>query len=170
MPYGPRWRTHRKLFNDFISLSTAKDHDVNQVKVVSDLLVNLHRKPEEFKEHIRLYVVYPPAMLTRLTSGAASRLTGSLALSIAYGIRADTLDNEFICMYEEMFEGARKATVPGSFLVDVLPFRAPNPLSLDRGRASADDVLSQSSIYLHGFLGCDSMRSRAKLRRTCTRL
>ena len=54
MPYGPRWRVHRKLFNDFISPSTTKDYDVNQDKVVSYLLVNLHQKPEMFREHIHL--------------------------------------------------------------------------------------------------------------------
>ena len=64
MPYGPRWRAHRKLFNDFISASTAKDYDVHQVRVVSDLLVNLHRKPEAFREHIHLCVVHPLATLT----------------------------------------------------------------------------------------------------------
>ena len=69
-------------------------------------------------------------MLNRLrclTSNATSRLTGSLALSIAYGIRADTPDNEFICMYEEALEAAREALVPGTFLVDVLPLREPDP-------------------------------------------
>ncbi|KAF9783497.1 cytochrome P450 [Thelephora terrestris] len=103
MPYGPRWRMHRKLFNDFISASTAKDHDVNQAKVVSDLLINLHREPETFREHINL-------------------LTGSLALSIAYGIRADTPHNEFILMYEKMLKTAQEGLVPGTFLVDMFPF------------------------------------------------
>ncbi|KAF9783495.1 cytochrome P450 [Thelephora terrestris] len=102
MPYGPRWRMHRKLLNEFVSPSTSKDHDVNQVKVVSDFIINLHRKPESFREHIHL-------------------LTSSLALSIAYGIRADSLDNEIVRAYEEMLGAARKALIPGSFFVDVLP-------------------------------------------------
>lgn len=135
MPYGPRWRVHRKLFNDFISASTVKDHDVNQAKVVSDFLVNLHRKPETFREHIHLSVVYSLTMATRLTLNATFRLTGSLALSIAYGIRADTLDNEFLRMYEEMLGAAREALVPGTFIVDVLPLRKPDHLSMDFCRA-----------------------------------
>ena len=134
MPYGPRWRTHRKLFNDFISVSTVKNHDVKQVKVVSDLLINLHRKPEMFREHIHLCVIHPLAMLTRLIPSATSRLAGSLALSIAYGIWAGTLDNEFICMFEEMWEPARKAVVPGTFLVDIIPLRGSYPSCMDFGR------------------------------------
>lgn len=56
MPYGQRWRTHRKLFHDFINLSTVDNYDVNQVKVVSTFLVNLHRNPEAFKEHVYLCI------------------------------------------------------------------------------------------------------------------
>lgn len=84
MPYGQRWRMHRKLLNNFIAPSMVKDYDVNQVRVVSDLLVNLHRKPKTFREHIHLCVVFSPclAVLTCLTLNAAHiqahRLAGSL--------------------------------------------------------------------------------------------
>ena len=59
MPYGPRWRTHRRLFHDFINLSTVETYDVNQVKAVSNFLVNLHRNPEAFREHIYLFISFP---------------------------------------------------------------------------------------------------------------
>ena len=65
IPYGPWWRAHRKLFNDFINPSAASDYDANQVKVVSDFLVNLHRKPEAFKEHINLCAPHLSVILTR---------------------------------------------------------------------------------------------------------
>ena len=58
MPYGPWWRTHRKLFNEFFNTSAIKDYDVDQVKVVSTLLVNLHREPEIFRKHVDLYVLH----------------------------------------------------------------------------------------------------------------
>ena len=176
MPYGPRWRVHRKLFNDFISSSTVKDHDVNQAKVVSNFLISLQRKPERFREHIHLCVVYPLAMMTRLTIGATSRLTGSLALSIAYGIRADTLDNEFLRMYEEMLGAAREALVPGTFLVDVLPFRKPDPLSTDFGRPLT--CLSRASTSMVPWCAIPRNRSQNQggiahgyntSRRTCCR-
>ena len=58
MPYGPRGRTHRKLFNDFISLSTIKNYDAHLIKVVSKLLANLRQRPEDFAEHIDLSVLH----------------------------------------------------------------------------------------------------------------
>lgn len=124
MRYGPRWRAHRKLFNDFINPSTAKNYDANQAKVLSNFLVNLHKKPEAFKEHINLYVLHLFAMLIRLAHCTSSSLTGSLALSIAYGIQADTPENEFYCMYKGVLGAVNEASVPGTFIVDVLPFRA----------------------------------------------
>ena len=66
-------------------------------------------------------------MVTRLTSfNATSRLTGSLALSIAYGIRADTPHNEFILKYEEILKALQEGLVPATFLVDIFPFRMPD--------------------------------------------
>ena len=62
-----------------------------------------------------------------------SRLTGSLALSIAYGIEADTKDNEFFRLNREMLHDFDEACVPGTFLVDVLPFRGSSPSSLGYG-------------------------------------
>lgn len=52
MHYGPRWRTHRKLFNEFFNASTVNKYDVNQVRAVSDLLVHLHEHPTDFREHV----------------------------------------------------------------------------------------------------------------------
>lgn len=62
-------------------------------------------------------------MLIYLTHHAAFSLTGSLALSIAYGIEADTPENEFFCMYKGVMEAVSEASVPGTFIVDVLPLR-----------------------------------------------
>jgi galactose-1-phosphate uridylyltransferase len=56
MPYASRWRTHRKLFSDFISASTVEDYDANQIKAVSKFLANLHRRPEGFQQYIELCV------------------------------------------------------------------------------------------------------------------
>ena len=54
MHYGPRWRMHRKLFNEFLNISAVKKYDVNQVRGVSDFLVNLYQRPKDFREHIHL--------------------------------------------------------------------------------------------------------------------
>ena len=54
MPYGPRWRTHRRLFHEFINISTVENYDIDQVRAVSNFLVNLHQEPKGFREHIEL--------------------------------------------------------------------------------------------------------------------
>ena len=66
MPYGPRWRAHRKLFHEFIDVSTVKNYDVNQVKAVSNFLINLYQTPGAFREHINLCAPHFRAMLIRL--------------------------------------------------------------------------------------------------------
>ena len=62
-------------------------------------------------------------MLVHCIDPATSSLTGSLALSIAYGIQADTPENEFFCMYKGVLGAVNEASVPGTFIVDVIPFR-----------------------------------------------
>ena len=169
MPYGPRWRTHRKLFHDFINLSTVDNYDVNQAKAVSNFLVNLHKGPGAFKEHIHLCISLP-CNIYPFNLRCGTRLTGSLALSIAYGIQADTPDNEFFRMFKDMMDEITEASVPGAFLVDVLPFRGCNHSSMVRRRALTEDYLLQSSIYLLGSQACGSTRLQTKLNRTCTQL
>ena len=46
-----------------------------------------------------------------------------MALSIAYGIQADAPDNEFLRLYKKLVDVMNESMVPGSFLVDLLPFR-----------------------------------------------
>ena len=70
MPYGPRWRTHRKLFNDFISLSTVENYDSNQTEAVTSFLINLHKKPKALKENIELCAFHLHLIHIPLTYGA----------------------------------------------------------------------------------------------------
>ena len=109
-------------------------------------------------------------MLTCSIYDATPRLTGSLALSIAYGIQVDTPDNEFFRMHKDMMDAITEALIPGTFLVDILPFRGFNRSSMIRGRALTDGDPPQSSIYLLGSQVYDSTRMQTKLSRACTRL
>jgi hypothetical protein len=69
-------------------------------------------------------------ILTRLIYNNTSRLTGSLALSVAYGIRTETADNEYIRLYRKMINSLGRAVVPGAFVVDVFPPRESHPLNV----------------------------------------
>lgn len=69
------------------------------------------------------------------------RLTGSLALSIAYGIQVENKDNEFFRMYKELSADAGQAMVLGAFLVDIIPPRGCNRLNMACGKVLTIDDL-----------------------------
>ena len=102
--YGEKWRTYRRLFHEFFNIATVGKYDENQNKTVSRLLKNLSECPADFHQHIQL-------------------ATGSLALSIAYGIQVDSVENPYFHVAEEATESLQAALVPGAFPVEFLPFR-----------------------------------------------
>lgn len=79
-------------------------YDENQKKTISGLLKNLSERPADLRDHIRL-------------------ATGSLALSVAYGIEVDSVENPYFHAAEEATESIAEAMVPGAFLVELLPIR-----------------------------------------------
>lgn len=71
-------------------------------------------------------------------------------------------------MYKEVLGGVNQASVPGTFIVDVLPLRESSQLSMNHGRELTDNGLPQSNIYLRGFPVCSSIRMQANLRKNRT--
>ena len=102
--YGEKWRTYRRLFHEFFNVATVGRYDENQNKTTSRLLKNLSEHPADFHRHIQL-------------------ATGSLALSIAYGIQVDSIENPYFHVAEEATDSLQAALVPGAFPVEFLPFR-----------------------------------------------
>ena len=102
--YGERWRTHRRLFHQFFNLATVDRYDEDQMKMASRLLKDLSDNPADFLRHIQLD-------------------TGSLALSITYGIRVDSPRNPYFSAAEDVVEKLEEAQIPGAFPVEFLPFR-----------------------------------------------
>ena len=94
------------------------------------------------------------------------RLTGSLALSIAYGIQADSINNNFFRMFRELSAQAGEAMVLGAFLVDILPPRRFDRLNTADWRALTIDDLNQLGICPRGAQESGSMRMRTKSRKT----
>lgn len=102
--YGERWRTHRRLFHQFFNTARADRHDEDLSRAASKLLKNLSDNPADFHHHIQL-------------------ATGSLALSISYGIRVDAPKNLYFSTAEHALKKLQEAQVPGAFPVELLPFR-----------------------------------------------
>ena len=63
-------------------------------------------------------------------------------------------------MYQEAMEAMTESSVPGAFLVDVIPPREYNCLSAVYGRTLTSDWPPQSGIYLRGSPAYGSTRVR----------
>ena len=102
--YGEKWRIYRRLFHRFFNIATVDRYDEDQRKMASRLLKDLNDNPADFCHHVQL-------------------ATGSLALSISYGIRVDSAKNPYFSAAEDVLEKLEEAQVPGAFPVEFLPFR-----------------------------------------------
>ena len=102
--YGEKWRTYRRLFHEFFNAATVRRYDEDQKKAVSRLLKNLSERPADFRHHIQL-------------------ATGSLALSITYGIQVDSAEDPYFHAVEGALESLQEALIPGAFPVEFLPIR-----------------------------------------------
>jgi len=60
LPYGNRWRIHRRLFHKFFNVSAVERFDPRLFKGIRDFLRRLAEFPEDFADHTRLYVTFRP--------------------------------------------------------------------------------------------------------------
>ena len=102
--YGEKWRTHRRLFHQFFDIAITDRYDEDLRRAASRLLRNLGDNSTDFHHHIKL-------------------ATGSLALSITYGIRVDSPRNPYFGAVENVIEKLEETQIPGAFPVEFLPFR-----------------------------------------------
>ncbi|KAF9648948.1 cytochrome P450 [Thelephora ganbajun] len=116
--YSDKMENPSRLFHEFFNIATVDRYDEGQRRAASRLLKNLGEHPADFHHHVQL-------------------ATGSLALSITYGIRVDSPKNPYFNAVEEMLETILPALVPGAFLVEFLPFLRHFPSWLPGGGASS---------------------------------
>jgi len=102
--YGEKWRTYRRLFHEFFNVATVKRYDEDQRKATSRLLQNLSERPADFRRHVQL-------------------ATGSIALSIMYGIQVDSPEDPYFRIAEEANKILEEALVPGAFPAEIFPIR-----------------------------------------------
>lgn len=101
--YGDKWRRHRAFFNQFFHQPAIRNyHDVQQ-RSIKTLLQRLHQSPHNFMSHIRFVL-------------------GSLVLEVAYGIRPHSESDQLLVLSESTISKVTEIGVPGTFLVDILPF------------------------------------------------
>ncbi|KAE9390448.1 cytochrome P450 [Gymnopus androsaceus JB14] len=104
MPYGPEWKACRKLFTTMFNPNNADQHEPQELKAARNFLLNLHEKPEQYAKLVR-------------------KMTGSSILSVAYGFDVNVVqDSVHTYNAERAADGFIAASIPGSFLVDYLPW------------------------------------------------
>ncbi|PFH49608.1 hypothetical protein AMATHDRAFT_76109 [Amanita thiersii Skay4041] len=111
MPYGEKWKTHRKMFHQQFQQSVAPIHWPTQTREAHVLIRSLLYSPQDLINHLR--------------HNAASTI-----MNVTYGITVSPKDDRYITVAEKALDGMAKAANPGAFLVEVLPFREYPPSCL----------------------------------------
>ncbi|KAG1745650.1 cytochrome P450 [Suillus lakei] len=109
LPYGDRFRRHRKNLHRVIGSRAAVDA-YNEIEEVEThrFLKRVLAKPDELQEHIR-------------------HTAGAVILRISHGYEVKENDDPFVDLANRVLANVSQATAPGAFMVDVLPFLAKVP-------------------------------------------
>ncbi|KAF5315270.1 hypothetical protein D9619_007192 [Psilocybe cf. subviscida] len=102
MPYGPRWRRSRRLFQQAFKKVTSPTFRPEQTRKVNDMLYSLLTSPDDFRDH------------TKFMAAATS-------MSITYGYDIKANNDHFVNLAESAAAGFSSAILPGAALVNALP-------------------------------------------------
>ncbi|KAH9929109.1 cytochrome P450 [Epithele typhae] len=105
MPYGQRWRDHRRVFWQYFHRDSVRAHHSTQRAVTHLLLDKLLTSPSEFKTHTR------------------KAFTASV-LHFVYGIdyASDDAGDKYAAAMETALVSVVEGMIPGRFMVQYLPF------------------------------------------------
>lgn len=123
MPYGERWRQHRKLFYQEFNATAALRYQPQEISATNTLLGNLAETPDDWVKHLRLYVL--PIGSPRCHSHVSCSHAGRVIMSVAYGIDVKSEKHMYLDVIEKALAGLNIAGRPGAFLCDTLPFCKP---------------------------------------------
>ncbi|KAH8984409.1 cytochrome P450 [Lactarius akahatsu] len=102
LPYGPRWRTWRKVFHEHFHPQATRQYLPRELKATRQLLVNLLRTPNNYRDHLRF-------------------MSGQIIMGIAYGIDIAPRDDPYISLAERALQAVESASITG-WTFDMLPF------------------------------------------------
>lgn len=110
MPYSTTnatlWRDHRRVFDRQMSPDGVRRFRPQEAAAVHEMLRRLLADPRAFADHAR-------------------HMAGQTILSIAYGLDVLPSGDPYIRIGEIANDIVAATTVPGTWLVDTLSFRAP---------------------------------------------
>ncbi|KAI6165786.1 cytochrome P450 [Pisolithus thermaeus] len=139
LPYGDKWRLHRKLFNVAFSKTTAKKYEAVQMGKAHELLVNLLSTPLDYPDHL-------------------ATLSAAIIMAITYGYEVAPKDDPFVTSVVHLVELFVPAmTAEHATLINAIPLFAHIPSWLPGGefrrqaaecRAIARTVLEDPVKYV----------------------
>ncbi|KAJ7498204.1 cytochrome P450 [Mycena galericulata] len=95
-------RDYRRLFHQAFNPAAARDFHPKERAASHELLRRLLRDPDNVMDHLR-------------------HLAGEIIMSVAYGIKVQPQNDPFIALSKAALHSLVIASVPGKFLVDVIP-------------------------------------------------
>ncbi|ESK83515.1 cytochrome p450 [Moniliophthora roreri MCA 2997] len=101
MPYGQRWREMRRLFHSNYHAGMP-EHRVPAVEEAQKLVVSLHKKPEDFSDHLKTY-------------------TAGLIIKRTYGYNVDSMEDPLLRLVDDTNKTTSIAVTPGKFWVNLFP-------------------------------------------------
>ncbi|KAF8874736.1 cytochrome P450 [Infundibulicybe gibba] len=102
MPYGVRWRRHRRLFHKHFNVNVVSKYLSVHSHETRLFLYALLKSPGEFRRHTR-------------------HTFASTIMNVIYGIKVQETDDPYIEAAEASLESIAEAGTPGAFLVDFMP-------------------------------------------------
>ncbi|OCH88065.1 CyP450 monooxygenase [Obba rivulosa] len=103
MPYGPKWRKHRRLIQQYFNPEPAKGYQSLQLKKAHHLLQHLRRDPANFLH-------------------AVDFIVGSSIIELVYGHVVKDASDPYLEIVQKGTDALNEGLVPGKFLVEFLPF------------------------------------------------
>ncbi|KAF7981381.1 hypothetical protein HWV62_33865 [Athelia sp. TMB] len=132
MPYGPLWRSHRKAFHQEFHPQVASRHHPKEIKATHELLRRLLASPRDWYRHIK-------------------HQAGAVIMDVAYGIEVLPENDPYIKTAEAAMGALNDASIPGAFLVDMIPLLKYVPAGVpgagfqrkaEEGRQAIDDLIA----------------------------
>ncbi|EGN94699.1 hypothetical protein SERLA73DRAFT_187753 [Serpula lacrymans var. lacrymans S7.3] len=102
MPYGDRFKRHRRLFQDHFSRSMVQSFRPIQTQEVHNLLNGLITRPEWFQTHVR-------------------RFAAGTIMQIAYGHVVHSVEDPYVKLSDDALAATINYGAPGCALVDMVP-------------------------------------------------
>lgn len=125
MPYGDKWRAHRRLFNKHFRPEMVHTYYPIQTKEVHTLLRSLVHSPDQFSKHVYRYALYyndyGGSHKRFLILFSRGRLAASVVLMISYGYQVTSEDDAYVVLANSALSKLGQAGIFGTYLVDYIP-------------------------------------------------